>query len=125
MIEFSACDRHGKGNRPSGHSSTARIDATWIKTRIHGSVRLFTVPHQPLTIARAASSTPCGHVENGVVLTAGSVRSTFTSLPDLLAFFAAFFIAFFSFLNFLLSLDIACSSAHDKSVRRKDRSIPS
>jgi hypothetical protein len=25
----------------------------------------------------------------------------------------------------LLSLDIASSSAHDKSVRRKDRSIPS
>jgi hypothetical protein len=49
------------------------------------------------------------YVENGVVLTAGSVRSTFTSLPDLPAFFAAFLIAFFSFLNFLLSLDIACS----------------
>jgi hypothetical protein len=65
------------------------------------------------------------YVEKGVVLTAGSVRSTFTSLPDLPAFFAAFFIAFFSFLNFLLSLDIACSPAHHKSVRRKDRSIAS
>jgi hypothetical protein len=37
VIEYSACDRHGNGNRPSGHRSTARNAAARIKTRSVGA----------------------------------------------------------------------------------------